>query len=136
MVEPVPTGTPITDPKLIRMARTCPIGLVRCFFGEMVDSTDNCKASILYEHKNAKEMIAQALPWYYFEYRGVFDDEFSLYTGSEYYIQLFLVLSMEISPETHDVSVGWEDVSPFPHMPQWIGATPVAIIKRKEVMKW
>ncbi len=122
----VPPGTPITDPKLIKLFKNAqPVinGSFKITFG-----LPNYVASEMYYPSKWNP------PSITLTYQGILDDEGSGYMG-EWFQELFgIVLSKDISPDTHNVYVNWIKIPcPFPSL---LAYTTNLVIKPKEVMQW
>ncbi len=134
MVEHAPTGTPITDENLIRVARKAILGVVSQVIHHINVFEKVCGMIVMEPGGDISSKYPTPLT-----YMGVLDEEYSVYTGDWLGNVVVLVMNKNITPDTHDVTVDWEEID---HLyderfnTTMIMGKAIAVIKRKEVMIW
>lgn len=122
MVEHVPTGTPLTDPKMIDWFRGVVAGKVLYVYRGKPGGMR------MYCPKNWK---APSVP---LSYGGLLDDEYSVYIGEWLGKIIPVKVGKYITPDTHDAHIDWvETTSNYLTLTAYMASL---VIKRIEVMKW
>ncbi len=124
----LPTGTPITDPELIRISRGTPVGTVT---HSIRDYSDNAEFVSSESVKNVKRRHPVETE---LTYTGVLDKEYSIYVGEKFGKPFNVKVLKEVTPETHDVFLDWIEFA-F-KIPGMLGSRAVVVVERKKVMQW